>query len=165
MDKATKIFGGILCAAALIITSLYGVSLCQSHRFDESSRAYVLTNVRPILASWSMTALKKRASPRLLDVLNKQGAQADCLMKSFSQLGALTAEGDPQGRSDTAYFSGKGTPTAIYEENDQFARGNATITIGLIFLKGQWWIRSFHVASPNLDAWSLNRVADVICAN
>lgn len=136
----------------LVIASIYGVLFYRSQGFDESSRAYIVDNVHSIVASWSMNALKTRASPRLLGVLNKQGAQADCLMKTFSQLGTLTHEGKPEGHSDMGYFSSKGEATATYQEKDQFEYGVATISVGLILVNGQWWIQSFHVTSPALDS-------------
>jgi predicted PurR-regulated permease PerM len=149
MKKFLSILGGVFLLIVVVGAVFVGIAVYQGNKLDKSSKAYVEANVRPIVSTWSKDELVKRASPKLLEILNKDPAQADQVLKKLSKLGALQSLGEPKGDSLIAYTNGAGKViTAAYTETAKFDNGNADIRVRLIQVDGQWQFLLFNVNSP-----------------
>jgi hypothetical protein len=96
MKKFFQILGGIFLVL-LVIVGVVGIGVYQGTHLDSSSKAYVETNVKPVVAAWSKDELLKRASPQLLEILDKDPAQVDRLFAKLARLGALKSLSEPKG--------------------------------------------------------------------
>jgi hypothetical protein len=149
MKKFLSILGGVFLLIIVIAAVLVGVGVYQGNKLDKSSKAYVEANVRPVVSTWSKDELVKRASPKLLEIINRDPGQADLVLKKLSKLGSLQSLGEPKGESLVAYTAGTGKViTAAYRETARFENGNADISVRLIQTDGQWQFLLFNVNSP-----------------
>jgi hypothetical protein len=149
MKKFLSILGGVFLLIVVIAVVFIGIGAYQGNKLDKSSKAYVEANVRPILSTWSKDELVKRASPKLLEIINQHPDQLDLLFKKLSKLGSLQSLGEPKGESLIAFTNSSGKViTAAYTETAKFDNGNADINIRLIQVDGQWQLLLFNVNSP-----------------
>ena len=149
MKKFLSIVGGIFLLFILAIAGFFGYVAYQGRGLDASSKAYIETNVPPIISTWSKDELLKRASPQLLKILNEKPEQLDLLFQKLSKLGALRSFGEIKGDSLVSYNTqnGKAT-TASYVATAKYENGEAKISIRLVQLSGQWQFIYFYVNSP-----------------
>ena len=89
MRKALAVVGGIALIAMLLIGGFIGYSAYEGHGLDASSKEYVDKNIPLIISSWSKDELLKRASPQLLQVLNKKPDLTLAFVKNFKNFSAL----------------------------------------------------------------------------
>lgn len=151
MKRVFQILGGIFLALLSIIAVMVGIGVYQGTRLDSSSKAYVETNVKPVVATWSKDELLKRSSPQLMAILAKDPDQVDRLFAKLSKLGALKSLGEPKGQSLVAVNIGSGKAvSASYTESGEFENGHAELNIRLIQIDGQWRFLTFYVNSPIL---------------
>ena len=149
MKKFFQILGGIFLALVLIVAVLVGIGVYQGTRLDSSSKAYVETNVKPVVETWSKVELLKRASPELIEILGKDPGQVDRLFAKFAKLGPLKSLSVPKGQSLMAVTAGRGKViSASYTEAGEFENGHADFNIRLIQIDGQWRFLGFYVNSP-----------------
>lgn len=126
-----------------------GYAACQGQGLDASSKAYIETNVPPILSTWSKDELIKRSSPQLLKIFNDNPGQVEQLFQKLSKLGAMRNFGDVKGDSNVSYTPQNGkVTTASYIAAAKFDNGKAQINIRLIQLSGQWQVLNFYINSP-----------------
>jgi hypothetical protein len=149
MKKFLSILGGVFLLIVVIAAVLIGVGVYQGNKLDKSSKAYVETNVRPVVSTWSKDELVKRASPKLLEIINRDPGQVDLVLKKLSRLGSLQSLGEPKGESLVSYTTGEGKViTAAYTETAKFDNGDADIMVRLIQADGQWQFLLFNLNSP-----------------
>ena len=149
MKKLLTILGGLFLLIVVVAAVFIGMGVYQGNKLDKSSKAYVEANAQPIVSTWSKDELVKRASPQLLEVLNKDPDQVDQLFKKLSRLGALVSLAEPKGQATMAYTNSTGkVVSAAYTETAQFQNGKADISIRLIQVGGQWQVLLFNVNSP-----------------
>lgn len=151
MKKALSILGGAFLTLILIGAALIGIMIYQGSGLDRSSKAFVEENIRPIVSTWSRTELEKRASPQLLDVLNRNPGQTSQLFAKLSKLGALKSLDEPQGQATVAMNIGASNViSATYTETAEFENGHADLKLRLVQVRGQWRFLDFYVNSPML---------------
>jgi hypothetical protein len=149
MKKLLSILGGLFLLIVLVAAVCIGIGVYQGNKLDKSSKAYVEENVQPVVSTWSKDELAKRASPQLLEILNRNPDQVDQVMKKLSKLGALQSLGEPKGQATIAYTNSSGKViSAAYKEAAQFQNGKAEISIRLVQVAGQWQFLLFNVNSP-----------------
>ncbi len=149
MKKFFQILGGIFLVLLLIVGVMVGIGVYQGTHLDSSSKAYVETNVKPVVAAWSKDELLKRASPQLLEILDKDPAQVDRLFAKLAKLGALKSLSEPKGQALVAVNTGSGkVVSAAYTESGEFENGHADFNIRLIQIDGEWRFLTFFVTSP-----------------
>ena len=149
MKKFLSILGGVFLLIVVLAAVFIGIGVYQGNKLDKSSKAYVEANIRPMVSTWSKDELVKRASPQLLEIINKNPDQLDQLFKKLSKLGALQSLGEPKGQSLIAYTNSTGKViSAAYTETAKFDNGNADISIRLVQVDGQWQLLLFNVNSP-----------------
>jgi hypothetical protein len=143
-----------LLGAAVLLLIVIGVGglaylWVQGTGQDTEARLYANNALPPVISSWSLQALRDRASPELL--ANTKPEQLTALFQWFKTLGTLkTLEpclGQTQLNVNT--FSGR-TLTGQYSCHAQFQAGEATIQMSLIKRDNAWRITGFHVSSPAL---------------
>jgi hypothetical protein len=149
MNKFLSIIGVIFLLLILVAAGFIGYSAYQGKGLDASSKAYVETNVPPILSTFSKDELLKRASPQLLKIINDNPGQLDQLFQKLSKLGAMRSFGDVKGNSNVSYTTQNGkVKSASYVATAKFENGEAKINVRLIQLSGQWQLLLFNVNSP-----------------
>jgi hypothetical protein len=149
MRKALAVVGGIALIAMLLIGGFIGYSAYEGHGLDASSKEYVDKNIPLIISSWSKDELLKRASPQLLQVLNKKPDQIDRLFQDFAKLGAMRSYDGSKGDSNVSYTNKDGKlVTAAYIADATFANGSAHISVRLIRTYDSWELLMFNVNSP-----------------
>ena len=149
MKKLLSIVGAIFLLIALTVTGFIGYAAYQGKSLDASSKAYVETNVPPIISTWSKEELLKRASPQLLKIINDNPGQLEQLFQKLSKLGAMQSFGDVKGDSNVSYTTDNGKViTASYVATGKFANGEAKISMRLIQTDGQWQFLLLNVNSP-----------------
>ncbi len=149
MNRSLVIGGVIFLLLLAIVGSVVGYFVYNGPRLDESSKAYVDTNVPIIVSSWSKEELLKRSSPQLLAVVNKSPEQIDQLFKKLSTLGAMQHYEGSKGQAYLFFNYPQGkSVTAKYVADAKFEHGEANIQIQLVQTSGEWQIINFHVNSP-----------------
>ena len=149
MKKFLSIVGGFFLLLILVAVGFMGYAAYQGRGLDASSKAYVETNVPPIVSTWSKEELLKRSSPQLLKIINEKPEQLDLLFQKLSKLGTMQSFGDIKGDANVSYTTQYGkVTTASYVANAKFENGEGRISVRLIQLSGQWQFLFFNINSP-----------------
>lgn len=135
-----------LCIGAfLIFSTFWGKPL------DESSKKYIDESIPAIASEWSPEELLKRASPELINTINKNPESLNKLFSKLQKLGKLNNYTGSSGESSaTLNLSGPNSVTAGYIASVDFENGKAVVTIKLIQIDNEWKITYFYVNSPAL---------------
>jgi hypothetical protein len=149
MKRILSVVGGVFLLIALVVAGFIGYAAYQGNALDASSKAYVETNLPPIVSTWSKDELIKRASPQLLKIISEDPDQFTLLFQKLSSLGALKNLSDFKGEAKISYAANDGKAvTASYVAKGQFTNGDATISMRLIQNAGQWQFLLLNVNSP-----------------
>ncbi len=150
MKKILSIAGGFFFVLILVVASFFGYATYQGRGLDASSKAYVETNVPPIISTWSKDELLKRSSPQLIEIINENPEQLEQLFQKLAQLGALQTFGEVKGEATISITAQNGKViTASYMTTAKFENGEGQIAVRLIQSpSGQWQLLLFNVNSP-----------------
>ncbi len=150
MKKLLSIAGGFFFVLILVVASFFGYAAYQGRGLDASSKAYVETNVPPIISSWSKDELLKRSSPQLIEIINENPDQLEQLFQKLTKLGALQTFGEVIGEATISITAQNGKViTAEYMTTAKFENGEGQISVRLIQSpSGQWQILLFGINSP-----------------
>ena len=149
MKRTLQVLGGIFAVLLLGIVAAFGYAAYVGSGLDHSSKVYVDESIPAIVSDWSKEELLRRASPQLLQVMNRHPGQLDQVFSKFSRLGSLRRYGGCKGEANIVFNLNKGkTVTAGYSADATFEHGDAHIAVRLIQTDGQWRILLFNVNSP-----------------
>ncbi len=118
MKKLLSIAGGFFFVLILVVASFFGYAAYQGRGLDASSKAYVETNVPPIISSWSKDELLKRSSPQLIEIINENPDQLEQLFQKLTKLGALQTFGEVIGEATISITAQNGKVITVVETND-----------------------------------------------
>jgi len=123
-----KLLTFVALSMVLILGSGLAWGFYMKSKLEASSAAFVEESFPEIFGSWSLDALRRRATPELLEALSKKDGSA--LFKIYSPLGPLR---DYSGGGELAYlWSGRVTGViATYKCSATFEKGDADITMHL----------------------------------
>jgi hypothetical protein len=149
MKKVLIALGSIFLAIVVLIAIGIVFVAVRGNALDKESKAYADAAIPAIITNWSEKALLDRASPEFNKAVTQQ--QLDQLFRWVSSLGGLQKYDPPQGQALMSATTQAGKQiTAQYTTKATFAKGEATVTLGLIKHGDQWQILRFSVNSPQL---------------
>jgi hypothetical protein len=130
----------------ILIAAIIGFGVVHVLKISKSAQDYVDNYVAHIAPAWSADGLLSRVTPKYLDKFGPKAMQA--IFKKLSSLGKLK-HADPSTASASVHAYTRGdTVVANVEDHATFDNGEATFTIYLVQVDGQWTIAGFHVESP-----------------
>ncbi len=145
MKTLGKIFLGLIILAALGL----GYAFWQSGIVSKETKVYLDAALPPIIATWDVEELWKRASPELASSVKKEEIAA--LFSKFNKhLGKFVSY---DGVTSSGHFSINYTPgsgkveTAVCAAQAQFANGPAEIRVTLIKHGDAWEFLRFDLNS------------------
>jgi hypothetical protein len=146
MGTMTKMLIGLGALGFIIIVGLIGFGVTQVLKISSSAQDYVNDYVAHIAPDWSSDVLLKRVTPKYSDKFDPKMMQA--MFKKLSALGKLK-HADPSTATANVRSSSVGdNVVANVVDHATFDGGEATFTIYLVQVDGQWTIAGFHVESP-----------------
>ncbi len=149
MKKILTLLGAVFLVLLIGGGAFVGYLAYVGNGLDSSSKRYVDENVPRILSGWSKDDLVRISSPQMMSILDRDTAKTDQLLKRFATLGMLESYGGAKGDANMFYtVNGGNRVTAHYVAQATFSNGEATITVDLIQLDGQWKVQGFRVDSP-----------------
>ena len=148
MNKHVMGFIGVLLLFFSIAASMVGYSVWKAGSEDRSSLAWAEATVPPILASWSLDALKQNASASYLRELEFRGQMAGKFQR-WSQLGKLQDLSKFQGQSSVSFpkLPSHKDPifSADYQAQARFEKGKAKIEVKLRQENDVWRLQGFEL--------------------
>jgi hypothetical protein len=137
----------LLTVAALLL----GWSLWQQSRRDQASSQLAITATQDALGSSSVEPLRAIAHPELLAEMGSSGLEG-YLAYIGRRLGPLQSLTAISGSSRGGWIPGLGEQaSASYTISLEFAEQDATATLELQQVAGDWLIRAFRVDAEALD--------------
>jgi hypothetical protein len=148
---------GIFAAIAIVGIAIgIGYIAYVGTGLDRQSKQYVDDAVPAITSNWSISELRRRATPQLLKSAKPEDLQT--LFEWFATLGPLIEYEGSKGESNMSAMIGRGTiVSARYLARARFAKGGAEIEVGLLKVDGAWQISAFRVNSTVLITNSVGR--------
>jgi hypothetical protein len=152
MRDVLSIALGILVLGALAFFGFRAYAAHEKERFEASGKTYVEMIAPKIISSPDFSQeLLKQASPALLQQLtnsaNSAHAQGHVAQESkrIQNLGALKSYNGSSGEANVSFtFHGEDV-TASYAGTADFVNGSMLVLVDLVWVKGQWQIRSFQL--------------------
>ncbi|WP_156180878.1 hypothetical protein [Desulfovibrio sp. TomC] len=151
MKKFLAIVGGLFLALLLITAIFFGYAAYNGSKLDASSKIYIEENIPTILSTWSKDTILKLASPQLIETIENNQTNIDLLLTKSATLGKFQKISDIKGDSNTSFTTQNGSViTSRYAVQAKFDNGEATITVTLIQLSGQWRLLGLFINSPSI---------------
>jgi len=146
MGMGTKLLLALGALGVILVAAAVGFGLTHILKVSRSAQDYVDAYVAHIAPAWSADGLLKRVTPKYSDKFDPKVIQA--MFKKLSGLGNLKhAEPSTASANINASTTGDNI-VANVEAHATFDNGDATFSIYLVQVDGQWTIAGFHVESP-----------------
>ena len=134
-----------LAAVVALLSFFLMRSLVVEAKLNAESRWYADHALVAVASNWDKQALLDRGSEELLQAAHLQ-IDIDTQFLRWSMLGRMVRYHGVKGKAAVAFSLQTGTLiTAVYFGSAEFARGTASITIGLVRRADKWQVASFQV--------------------
>jgi hypothetical protein len=139
---------GLAASLAAVVTLLCFFllrSLVEEAKLNAESRRYADDAMVAVASNWDKQALLDRGSEELLQAAHFQ-IDIDSQFLRWSMLGRMVCYHGVKGKAAVVFSLQTGTViTATYFGSAEFARGTASITVGLVRRAHKWQVASFQV--------------------
>jgi hypothetical protein len=146
MGTLTKVLIGAGALGFILIVAVIGFVVAHILKLTNSAQVYVDDYVAHIAPEWSADGLLKRVTPKYSDKFDPKTMEG--MFRKLSALGKLK-HADPSTATANVRSSSVGDDVvANVQDHATFDGGEATFSIYLVQVDGQWTIAGFHVESP-----------------
>lgn len=148
MERIAGLKSGFLAFLAASLFASGCDSLSDKKSLEDSSRAFVESNIPAITDQWREDELKNMAVSQLANEIKANPEKMSAKFAEYRRLGSIKSLGGYDGSVfQQTSQGGRNAVFASYKTLQRFENGDALIVVQLVQEDGQWRILGFNVKS------------------